>query len=112
MVQTLLFIIQLGILFPLIIITTHNWMIIPVAIAADFILNSAIAVWASIASKRWALIGALPYFYFLRWVEIGIYLTAFVEVIILRRFQTNVKGWATEGRRYKLDMAALQDVAH
>jgi hypothetical protein len=111
MLQTILFIVQLGILFPLIIFTTHNWMIIPVAIAADFVLNSAIAVGASVAAKRWMLLGALPYFYFLRWVEIGIYLSAFVEVIILGRFKQSVKGWATEGRRYKLDMAALQDVA-
>lgn len=111
MFQTLLFIIQLLVLFPLIITTTHNWMIIPVAIAADFILNSAIAIWASFAAKRWMLLGALPYFYFLRWVEIGIYLTAFVEIMILKRFQTSVRGWATEGRRYKLDLAALQDIA-
>jgi cellulose synthase/poly-beta-1,6-N-acetylglucosamine synthase-like glycosyltransferase len=112
MMQTILFLIQLSILFPLIIITTNNWKIIPVAIAADFILNSAIAIWASVVSKRWMLLGALPYFYFLRWVEIIIYLSAFFEVIVFQRFKTNVKGWATEGRRYKLDTAALQDVAH
>ncbi len=112
MIQTLLFILQVGILLPLVLVTTHHWIIIPVAIAADFVLNSAIAIWASVAAKRWTLLGALPYFYFLRWVEIIVYLTAFVEVMVLHRFQTNAKGWATEGRRYKLDVSALQDIAH
>jgi hypothetical protein len=36
---------------------------------------------------------------------------AMFEVLILKKFQSEIKGWATEGRRYKLDNAALQDVA-
>jgi hypothetical protein len=52
----------------------------------------------------------MPYFYFLRTAEIVMYFTAFFEVIILRRFANGAKGWATEGRRYKLNQAALQDV--
>lgn len=111
MLQTIIFLIQLSILLPLIIWDTHNWMTIPVAIAADFILNSAIALWASVAAKRWMMLGALPYFYFLRWAEIVIYLTAFFEVIVLRRFNESTKGWSTTGRRYKLDLTALSDVA-
>lgn len=111
MFQTITFLAQLLILFPILIFHDHNWMIIPVAIAADFILNSCIAIWASFAAKRWNLLGALPYFYFLRWVEISIYLYAFVEIMILKRFQSDIKGWATEGRRYKLNMNALQDIA-
>jgi cellulose synthase/poly-beta-1,6-N-acetylglucosamine synthase-like glycosyltransferase len=111
MMQTILFLVQLLVLFPLIILITHNWLIIPVAIAADFILNSAISVWAAFVTKRWMVPGAMPYFYFLRWVEIGIYLWSFVEVMLLGRFKTEVKGWATEGRRYKLNLNALQDVA-
>jgi len=111
MAQTLIFLIQLVVLFPLVIITTHNWMIIPVAIAADIIMNGAIAIFSSFAAKRWNLLGALPYFYFLRWVEIGIYLVAFFEVMVLKRFQAEIKGWGTEGRRYKLSVDALQDIA-
>ncbi|MEK7152859.1 MAG: hypothetical protein AAB834_02855, partial [Patescibacteria group bacterium] len=66
---------------------------------------------SSVIAKRWNLLGALPYFYFLRWLEVGIYLTAFFEVMILKRFQSEIKGWGTEGRRYKLTSDALQDVA-
>lgn len=111
MSQTVLFLVQMLILVPLVIVTTGNWMVIPVAIAFDFVLNSIIAIWASIAIKRWYLLGALPYFYFLRWTEIGIYLYSGFEVLILGRFKSETKGWDTEGRRYKLNANALQDVA-
>ena len=111
MLQTVFFLVQLLVLLPLVIYYTGNWMTIPVAIAADFILNGIIALASSVVIKRWNLLGALPYFYFLRWMEIGAYLTAFVEVMILRKFQSEIKGWGTEGRRYKLTTDALQDVA-
>lgn len=111
MLQTVMLLVQVLILFPLIIHATHSLLVIPVAIAADFILNSAIAIWASIATRRWSLLGALPYFYFLRAIEIGVYLMAFVEIIIFKRFNDGIRGWSTAGRRYKLDQTALRDTA-
>jgi cellulose synthase/poly-beta-1,6-N-acetylglucosamine synthase-like glycosyltransferase len=111
MMQTILFILQLGILLPFIIYTTRNWMIIPVAIAADFIVSSCIAIWASFAARRWNMMGAMPYFYFLRWMEILIYFIAFFEVMILGKFREEMKGWGTEGRRYKVSTDALQEIA-
>jgi cellulose synthase/poly-beta-1,6-N-acetylglucosamine synthase-like glycosyltransferase len=111
MLQTALFALQLLILVPIVIAVTGNWMIIPVAIAADFILNSIIALGSSVVAKRWNLLGAMPYFYFLRWLEVGIYFIALFEVLVLKKFQGDIKGWDTEGRRYKVDEAAMQDVA-
>lgn len=111
MAQTILFFLQMFVLLPLIIHATGNWMMIPVAIAADVVLNGFIALIASIKIKRWNLLGALPYFYFLRWVEIGIYVIAFFEIMVLKKFQSDVKGWVTEGRRYKLSASVLQDIA-
>lgn len=111
MLQTVLFLFLLFVWIPYVIAVTGNWLIIPVTIAADIILNGFIALFASAIAKRWTLIGALPYFYFLRWIEIGIYITAFVEVIILKKFQEEVIGWSTAGRRYQLSKQALLDVA-
>lgn len=111
MFQTLIFLALLLVWMPYVIAVTGNWLIIPVAIAADIILNGFIALFSSIAAKRWMLIGALPYFYFLRWIEIGIYIKAFFEVIIMKRFQDEVIGWSTAGRRYELSKQALLDVA-
>lgn len=111
MLQNVLFLLQIFVILPWVLIATQNWMIIPVAIAADIIVNGFIAMFASVAAKRWNLIGALPYFYFLRWLEVAMYLIAFVEIMILRRFRTEIIGWATEGRRYKLTEQALLDAA-
>lgn len=111
MVQTLLFLLQVFILMPVLVYLTGSWLIIPAVIAADIVMNGMIALFASALAKRWMLIGALPYFYFLRWVEIFAYIVAFFEVIVLRRFQDEVIGWSTAGRRYELSQQALMDVA-
>jgi len=111
MLQTIFFMVQLLVLVPFAVWIQHDPMYVPVAVTVDFILNSLIAIWASAVIRRWNLLGALPYFYFLRWVEIGIYLWSGFEILVLKRFQDEVKGWATEGRRYALDASALQDIA-
>jgi len=84
---------------------------LPFVLAADFVVTGIITLASSVVIKRWNLLGCLPYFYFMRWVEIGIFVTAFVEIFILRKFQSEIRGWGTEGRRYKLDANALRDAA-
>lgn len=111
MLQTIVFMLQVAVLFPLILILTGNWMAIPVAITADFVLNSVIAIWATFVTRRWYMLGAMPYFYFLRWLEIGIYIMAFFEIMVLGKFKSDIRGWSTEGRRYQLNASALQDTA-
>jgi cellulose synthase/poly-beta-1,6-N-acetylglucosamine synthase-like glycosyltransferase len=111
MMQMAFFMFQLLVLIPIIMILTHDYMYIPVWMTIDFIMNSLIAIWASFAIRRWNLLGALPYFYFLRWVEVAIFLWSGYEVVVLRRFREEIKGWATEGRRYAVNSQALQDIA-
>lgn len=111
MFQTMLFFLQIFIIIPMIIAITGNWMVIPAIIAAEVIVNAGIAIFSSIAAKRWNLLGALPYFFFLRYLEIAIYVIAFFEIIVLGRFHEEMKGWSTAGRRYKLSAEAMLDVA-
>lgn len=111
MLQTILFLLQLLVLIPFILVATHNWLFVPVLIAADVIVNGIIALLASVAAKRWMLLGALPYFYFLRWAEIIIYCIAFWEIVVLKKFQTESPGWSTAGRRYEVSQQALLDTA-
>lgn len=111
MFQTVLFLAQLFVLVPLIWAYTHNLMYIAVLVSADIVVNGLIAIFASVAAGRWNLIGALPYFYFLRWIEIVVYFTAFIEVIVLGKFKDKVVGWSTADRRYKLSKQALADTA-
>jgi biofilm PGA synthesis N-glycosyltransferase PgaC len=111
LLQTAFFLVQVLVLFPIILIETHHWLAIPIAISIDFILTSVLTILSAIAIKRWTLIGVLPFFYFLRIAEIVMYFTAFIQIFALKRYTSGFKGWATEGRRYKIDRAALQDVA-
>jgi len=112
MFQTGFYLLEMFVLIPFLMIATRNWLILPVVIAADFVLTGVIALGSSAITKRWTLIGALPYFYFLRWIEIVIFLKAFTEIMILRKFRTETTGWSTAGRRYKLSTEALKDTAH
>ncbi len=111
LLQTLLFLLQIVVLFPYVMIKTHHWLAIPLAISLDFVLTSAIAVASAVIIKRWTLIGVLPYFYFLRVAEVVMYFTAFFKAFVLREHKTAVNGWATEGRRYKIDAAALRETS-
>lgn len=111
MFQTLLFLLQIFVLIPMIIAITGNWMVIPAIIAAEIVVNGAIAIFSSIAARRWNLIGALPYFFFLRYLEVAIHIIAFFEVIVFGKFREEIKGWSTAGRRYKLSSEAMLDVA-
>lgn len=108
--QTPIFLVELLLIIPLFIASTGNWLIIPIVFSIEIIMNGIIAITSMMITKRWNLIGSLPYFYFLRFVEIGIHLTAFVEVMLLHRFNQKTVGWMTEGRRYALSSAALSDV--
>jgi hypothetical protein len=70
-----------------------------------------LALFTAISAKRLSILSVFPIFYFMRMVELFIFLKAFVEVIILKKFKTQIVGWQTEGRRYSLDSNALKDVA-
>lgn len=109
--QAVFYLIQMLVLVPFLIYTTGNWRILPFILAADFVITGVITLASSAIIKRWNLVAALPYFYALRWVEISIFVAAFVEIFILGKFQAEIRGWGTEGRRYKLDATALKDVA-
>lgn len=112
LLQTIVYLLQMFVLVPIIIISSGNWVLLPAIFAADFLVMGGVTLFSAFATKRWMLFGALPYFYFLRWLEIIVFIKAFIEVMILRRFQDDIKGWNTSGRRYKLSRQVLKDVAY
>lgn len=112
MLELLFYLIQMFVLLPYIVILTGRWQIIPIVIGSDFLVTCALAVFSAVAARRAAILGSLPYFYFLRWVEIGTVVIAYFEVIAMRKFRAQTfKGWSTKGRRYALDAKALKDTA-
>ncbi|MEI7838476.1 MAG: glycosyltransferase family 2 protein [bacterium] len=111
MLEMLLFILQIFVLVPILIITTHNWNIIPVLIVADMFVNSLIMFMTAIVLKRLSVLASLPYFYVLRWLEIALFVRCFVEIFILDKFKSDIIGWSTEGRRVALSTLSLRDIA-
>ena len=112
MLQLVIFLVEFGFLVPYIIIATGRWQVIPAILIADFVIVCWLAIFSAAVAKRFSILSALPYFYFLRWLEISIFMTAFVEVVLLRRYRSEKAGWETLGRRYKLNALALKDTAH
>jgi cellulose synthase/poly-beta-1,6-N-acetylglucosamine synthase-like glycosyltransferase len=111
--ETLLFITQIFVLLPLVVINTHphRWQAIPTVFLANYLVITFIAMFAAIAAKRLTILTVVPTFYFMAMLELSIFVKSFVEVIILRRFNTQVVGWQTEGRRYQINQYALKDTA-
>ncbi len=109
LLMTAIFLFQIFFLAPYIILHSQfGWLTVLAMIALDFTINSMVAIGASVAAKRWELLGAMPYFYFLRFTEIAVHVWSFIEIFILRKFnQNNNAGWSTAGRRYKLSQAAI-----
>jgi len=111
LLETFLYVFQVFLLMPIIVVATRNWLAIPLVILVDYMVICVVAMFSAVASKRLSILSVLPSFYVMRMVELSIFIKAFFEVIILGRFKTNADGWKTEGRRYALDANALQDTA-
>jgi len=111
MMDVMLYMFQLLVVVPLVIVQTHNWAIVPTMLAIDMAMISLLAIFASVMAKRASMLAALPSFYVLRWIELGVFLGAFIEVVIFRKYREKRVGWDTEGRRYALSAEALKDTA-
>ncbi len=104
MVESVYYLIQLFIIIPLLLISRDNFIVVLGIFLADFIVIVILAIFSAIETRRPSILLSLTYFYFLRFIELGIFFWSFVEVIILGRYKVIEKGWQTEGRRYKVDV--------
>jgi len=111
--ETAIYLLQMCVVLPLIVANTHphRWVAIPSVLLADYLVITCLALFTAISAKRYSILSVFPLFYLMRMVELFIFLKAFVEVIVLRRFKEQIVGWQTEGRRYSLDSNALKDAA-
>ena len=69
----------------------------------DVVLTFIMTVFVSIKTRRWDIMSAFPFIYVYRWVTMYIFLRAFVEVILLKKFQNTSGTWSTAKRRYQTD---------
>lgn len=111
LLEALFYLVQMLVFVPYVIILTGKWVILPAILLADLLVLGVLAVFSATAIRRPAIITSLPYFYFLRWIELGVFVIAYVEVVLLHRYRKDVVGWSVKGRRYQLDPRALRDTA-
>jgi cellulose synthase/poly-beta-1,6-N-acetylglucosamine synthase-like glycosyltransferase len=100
--QNLLFFANYFIWIPYICISRHNYTVFASAFVMDVLVTFIITLLSAMRTKRWDVVGAFPHIYMYRWLSLGVFLKAFVEVIILRKFRHEQKGtWENDStRRY------------
>ncbi len=111
MIELVFYLVQMFVLIPYVLIQTGNWGLIPLVAVADSFVLIVLALFSALAAKRLSILLCLPYFSLLRALEVAVFIQAFIEVVVLRKFRKKVHGWDVAGRRYALNEKALKDVA-
>ena len=68
-------------------------------------------IFTAILTKRFRVLGAIFYYYLVKNFELALFIRAFIEVIVLRKYKQPSVGWKVEGRRYKITKEAMADFA-
>lgn len=102
MIESVFYLFQIIFIFPLLLVASSSWSSVLMILGADYGAIVVLALFSAFAARRPVILASLPYFYILRFIELAVFIWAFIEVIVLRRFQTVQRGWQTEGRRYEI----------
>jgi len=110
MMESTYYLCQLLIILPLLALVGHNPQAALMLFTADFTAIVALAAFSAVAAKRPVIMTTLFYFYILRLFELAIFIQAFIEIIVLRKFKTVARGWDTEGRRYEIPADEIEAI--
>ena len=100
--QAFLYLAELLIWLPAVAIITRNVADVSVFFVSEMLVNFLIALMCAAVADRYDILVAFPLFYFLQLVNLFIFVRAFVEVILQKKFRERSAGWSTAGRRYAL----------
>jgi poly-beta-1,6-N-acetyl-D-glucosamine synthase len=102
--QNLLFFASYLIWVPYLTISRHSLIAVEAAFVVDVFVTFVITLLAAARSARWDVLSAFPQVYALRWVSLGVFLRAFVEVVILRKYLDTDGKWSNHStRRYVME---------
>ncbi len=73
----------------------------------DLLVFLSFVVFAAALNKRWDILEPFPLFYLLRFTNLYIFMAAFVEVVLLKRFKSIKPGWETASRRYRIQTGSI-----
>lgn len=99
--QNLLLLANYLIVLPYLVFKTGSPQILAVAFLFDLALLFMILLAVAIKAGRHDIISAFPQIYMYRWVSMYVFIKAFIEVMILRKFRDIDGTWSTAGRRFK-----------
>ena len=107
-IQNLLFFVSYLIWVPYLTYTRHSPAVIATAFVVDVYVTFIITLLAAARARRWDVVSAFPQVYLLRWLSLGVFLKAFFEVVILRKFRHTDGVWENHStRRYVVDSTQL-----
>jgi biofilm PGA synthesis N-glycosyltransferase PgaC len=87
--QNLLFFFSYLIWVPYAAATMYGGDLIAATFLFDVLLMFSIAVFAAVRTRRFDILSAFPFVYVLRWVSLTVFLKAFTEVVVLRRYKAS-----------------------
>lgn len=99
MLQNIIFTVSYLFIIPLTALVLANPLIISLMFLSDVTVVFAFTVFAMLRTKRYDIIESFPLSYGLRWIQLGIFFKAFVEVMILRRYMVADGVWETLTRK-------------
>ena len=101
-IQNLMFFVIYCLWIPYMTITRHTPAVLATAFVIDVFITYVITFLTALKTRRWDVLSAFPQVYIFRWISLGVFLKAFVEVVILRKYRTRQDGhWKNNAtRRY------------
>lgn len=101
--QNLLFFVNYFVWVPYLIMRHQSVNVLATIFVYDLILTFIITMLVAARIRRFDIVSAFPIIYGLRWVGMAVFLKAFVEVIVLRKFRVTKGTWDNgANRRYAL----------
>lgn len=97
--QSLSFAALTFLVLPILALITGNIAILAASLLSDIVMMFMSVLFAAIRSGRWDIMQSFPITYGMRWLQLGIFIKSFVEVVFLGRFRKASDGWETVARR-------------
>lgn len=99
--QNFLFLFNYLFLLPFLAYTHHSPSMFANVFLYDVAVTFLITLITAIKAQRGDILSAFPQIYLLRWISLAVFVRAFMEIIVLRKFRVTEGVWGTTGRRYK-----------
>ncbi|HSX35313.1 MAG TPA: glycosyltransferase family 2 protein [Patescibacteria group bacterium] len=101
LLQNFLFFASYFIMVPYVAIMQHSLNVVALTFMYDVAVLFSLVFLTAARNGRWDILSAFPQIYLYRMIALFVFMRAFFDVVVLRKFRIASGSWATEGRRYK-----------